>query len=137
MFSSRNHKGLFTRFFSALLGLIILFNLGINASHYDCEDHKHNQEESCSFANEFDACHRYIFHHEKSSSCDGSHKHFGTKSDECFACKYYKQRSDFTCFEHYSLAPLSVYKIQFVSTSFEDNSQDQSAYYLRGPPITA
>lgn len=137
MFFRKNTKAFFSRLFSTLLGLIILFNLGLSATHLNCEEHSHSEEQSCSLASEFDPCHRYIVHHEKSSSCDGSHKHFASKVDECFVCKYYKQRSDFTYFENFSFASIPEYKIHYVSASFEDKSSNHSFYYLRGPPITA
>ena len=133
---NKNIKALFCSIISALLSFIIVFNLSFNAFHIQTEEH-HHAEQTCSPDEENDACHRYLIHHEKSNSCNGEHEHFGAKTEDCFTCKYYKQRSDFSHFENYSSIQVTELKVNYPSIYFLNKIQNYTSYYLRGPPITA
>lgn len=132
----QNIRTLFCSTVSSLLSVIIVFNLGFNVFHIRSEEH-HHSEQTCSADEEFNACHRYLIHHEKSTGCDGEHEHFTKKTDYCFVCKYYKQRNEFSHFESYSAFYLPDHQINYRSVSFKNKIQNYSSYYLRGPPITA
>lgn len=131
----QNIKTFFCGTLSALLCFVIVFNLSFNAFHIHTEEH-HHTEQACSPDEENDACHRYLIHNEKSNSCNGEHEHFTQKSDECFACQYYKQRNDISHFENYSVILLSEHTLNYQTISFKNKIQNYSSYYLRGPPIT-
>lgn len=135
MIKTKNIKAFVCCALSTLLSFVIVFNLSFNAFHIQTEEH-HHAEQTCSPDEENDACHRYLIHHEKSNSCNGEHEHFTQKSDECFTCQYYKQRSEISYFENYSIIRLAEHTVNYQSISFKNKIQNYSSYYLRGPPIT-
>lgn len=114
--------------FSWALCLVIAFNLSSSLVH----SHDHSATEST--CNENDACHQFIFHHQKSENCNGSHKHIQEKQDECYSCKYLKQG-----YYHYSQI-VSINKIGFALIKKLNQNQlnflvtNLTHFYLRGPP---
>jgi hypothetical protein len=134
---NKNIRAVFCSAISALLGLVIVFNLSFNAFHIKTEEHHHASEQTCSPNEEIDACHRFLIHNEKSAGCNGGHEHLGTKADDCFSCKYYKQRNDFSHFENHSSIQLAEFKVSYTTICFLNKIQNYPSYYLRGPPITA
>lgn len=118
---------------SALLSFIIVFNLSFNAFHTQTEVH-HHAEQSCTADEEFDACHRFLIHHEKSSECNGQHKHFSEKTEDCFICTFFKNQHEIIQSKKH-LCPLvrtssleSLIKLSFFKSPY------LSFAFLRGPP---
>lgn len=117
-----------------LLCLAIVFNLSSTAFHTQL--HHHSNETVCSAELDNDACHLFEVHNIKSENCDGSHDHIDSKEEDCFACKYFTQRStDFiqsnnllkTIHQNYSLAfPITKACVYF---------NYSLTNYLRGPPV--
>jgi hypothetical protein len=87
-YTKKIHRSLVALFMSAVL----VFNF-VSVNFYEIQEHfvTHSEIE-CNEENEADACHRYTIHHEKSEGCDGSHQHINSKHEECFSCKYTKER---------------------------------------------
>lgn len=129
----QNIKTGFCSILSALLGVVIVFNLSFNAFHIQTEEH-HHSEKNCSVDEEFDACHRFLIHHEKSAGCDGSHQHLTNKADDCFACNFFKNQQQSietdpeVCF-------LSQSKDHLYSNKESGSGSTDIIYaFLRGPP---
>lgn len=117
------------------LNFVILFNLFAGSFHDINENHHHQNEQTCTPEFEKDACHRYLVHHEESAACNKEHKHLSSKSEECFVCKFYKERhnnsgfskSSFTFCNHASEICYSDFSVTESTSSYFYN-------YLRGPP---
>lgn len=121
--------------FSVILSLVIVFNISSNVFH----DHSHSDDEViCNESTEADACHQYLFHHKKSQECDGSHQHFSSEHEDCFACQYYQENS--TLKPEHTSAPSNYYIKQyssFVSLHHNYSFDILLCYSLRGPPEIA
>ncbi len=130
----QNIKAFFCSILSVLLGVVIVFNLSFNAFHIHSEEHHHSSEQTCSDAEESDACHRFLIHNEKSAGCDGSHQHLTNKADDCFACNFFKNQQQSietdpeVCF-------LSQSKDRLYSNKESGSGSTDIIYaFLRGPP---
>ena len=124
---------LFCSSVSALLGFVIVFNLSFNAFHLQTEEH-HHAEQNCSVDEEFDACHRFLIHHEKSAGCDGTHQHITKKADSCFACNFFKNQQETT----EPTNGLYFSQNNIINHFFNRESRIESSSliytFLRGPP---
>jgi len=118
-----------------LLNLAILLNLALNSFH-DLLEHQHSFEQVCNEEFEKDACHRYLVHHEKSSSCNKTHKHLTEKTDDCFVCKYFKQRTnEGYVTDHTFSFFLSYHEVQFSFPELNLKSDFFALSCVRGPPV--
>lgn len=118
-----------------LLNLAIVFNFSINSFH-EIEFHQHSSEQICNNEIEKDACHRYLVHHEESSACNKTHKHLSEKNDDCFVCKFFKERNNATPPSHEAISfVIYAYETQFPLTGIDFNTQSLSLSFLRGPPV--
>ncbi|MBP7809110.1 MAG: hypothetical protein KA163_07450 [Bacteroidia bacterium] len=130
---NKNIKAFFCSIVSALLCFIIVFNLSFNAFHIQTEKH-HHAEQNCSPDEENDACHRYLIHHEKSNSCNGEHEHFTQKSDECFACNYFKNQQPYFEVEKVTLASKPFSSFTYSSKQVTLKKSFSFTIFSRGPP---
>ena len=121
--------------FSLLLNFVIILNLSLNSFH-ELEFHDHSTEQVCNVEFEKDACHRYLVHHEESASCNKTHKHITSKSEDCFVCKYFKDKHPESVHSAYIQSFLTTctnFEFQNYQGSFI--SQSILCSYLRGPPV--
>jgi hypothetical protein len=116
------------------LCFVLAFNLFGNNLH-QCEAHPLNTETACTEETEKDACHRFIIHHEKSDACDGHHKHLSAKHDDCFACKYFKERQSSPVGETSRLAYSYVANVECPIIQDQVSAGSPELIYLRGPPL--
>ncbi len=131
----KNNIQWFKTGFVLLFNLVIVFNLSINSLH-DLGSHQHSSEEVCNQEFEKDACHRYLVHHEESTNCNKTHKHFSEKTEDCFVCKYFKQRQTDSFYDHSIDSFYSVFvNSEYHHYSFIFTSQNIDCLYLRGPPV--
>lgn len=114
-----------------VLCFVIVFNISSTFNH----SHPHTHALSESTCNEIDACHKFIFHHQKSESCNGSHKHVQEKQEECYSCKYLKQGYE-NFYTAFSLKTPAIFEANNVFY-YRDYQfiPDFTHFYLRGPPI--
>ncbi|MGZ3884917.1 MAG: hypothetical protein ACXVP0_13870 [Bacteroidia bacterium] len=117
-----------------LLACVIIVNLGA-ADIHELTGHLQVHEQACGGENEQDACHRYVYHHEQSQACNGSHEHITASVKECFSCTYFKERRHDAFFhreqsQQYCCATSVSYADKTLSIPF---SNPQYAC-LRGPP---
>ena|ERR1700741_3469591 len=126
---------LFRSITGLFLAFAIIFSLFFSGFHITASHHHHETESVCSSEFEKDACHRFLVHHEESASCNKTHKHISEKQEECFTCKFFKERHSGSSAEDHSIV------LFFHSASFHFPVQEvneQSTYfncvYLRGPP---
>jgi hypothetical protein len=133
-------KNKIKRFYSLLsvvLNFVIIFNL-VSGSFHELQEHKHSDEEICSPEFEKDACHRYLIHHEESTSCNKEHKHINEKTEDCFGCKYYKERQNDLNITNYQLLYVAVERsVIYTEPQCPVNSLSIFYTYLRGPPAYA
>lgn len=122
---------------AVILNLVVVFNLCSSALHDQFHIHQSN-EIACTETNEADACHQYVIHHKKSQQCDGSHKHFVLKHDDCFVCDYY-QENHFLEYKPYSTTATFTASVKFSFASINQNYSFDIllCYSLRGPPAIA
>lgn len=130
---NKNIKAFFCSIVSALLSFVIVFNLSFNAFHIQTEEH-HHAEQTCSPDEENDACHRYLIHHEKSNSCHGEHQHFTTKSDDCFACNYFKNQQPYFEVEEGTRSTKSFSHLTYSLKQIHFKTSFSFAIFSRGPP---
>lgn len=128
----KNIKPFLISTISFLLSLVILMNhAGFSIS--ELNEHVIGAG-TCSAENEKDACHRYVYHHEESRDCDGSHKHVSAAQAECFGCKYFKQHQE-TITEAFGFTvhtiALPFYHSDPVAPPLPD---PYFSFYQRGPP---
>lgn len=131
----KNNLKWFKLGFGLLLNLVIILNLSVNSFH-DLEFHDHSEEQVCNDEFEKDACHRYLVHHEESASCNKTHKHITSKAEDCFVCKYFKDRQVASVHSGYLETFITTYtnfEFQNYTSSFITQKVDCS--YLRGPPV--
>lgn len=129
-----------TRFYSlasVVLSFVIIFNL-VSGSFHELQEHSHSEEEICSPEFEKDACHRYLIHHEESTSCNKEHKHINEKTEDCFVCKYYKERqNDLNNTSEQLLYVIVERSVNYTESRSPINSLSIFYTYLRGPPAYA
>jgi hypothetical protein len=136
MFYNQKTYGSFYSTLALLLTAVLLFNV-FGSNLHECSKHSNvNAEVSCNDENELDACHRFLIHHEKSQACNGSHEHLNASHDECFVCKYVKERQN-------EAIPAESGMFAFVQTDITFNSSfsylselSVSAFQPRGPPLS-
>lgn len=128
-------RKLFSRAVSALLCIVLAFDLGVNLIHSQIEGSEHASEQTCSVETESDACHRYLVHHEKSHACNGDHDHFSKKHHDCFICHFFNNHKVF--FE--SCRSFAFISISSPDYYFFEESKSKSRIslitLLRGPPV--
>lgn len=129
----QNIKTLYSKLLPVLLCFIILSNLSFSVFHIESEEHLHINH-NCAPNEEVNACHRFLTHNEKSAECNGEHEHVTNKTDDCFICKYHKQRNEFFVFQECSLVHLRDYQLSYKSIVFTNKIQNYTSLYLRGPP---
>ena len=134
MILSKNIRAFYTVTITVMVNVCIVWNLSFGALHFYSPEHHHFISEPCSADKENDACHRFLVHHEKSNSCDGSHDHFNSKPEECFSCKYLKHRCDVINAETDSPVIYSNFSINYYRIYLNDDNQKHLGSYLRGPP---
>jgi hypothetical protein len=119
---------------SIVLIAAVIFNFLSNNSHQCSEHSTVSSEMSCNEDNELDACHRYLIHHEKSEACNGSHEHLNSSHDDCFVCKYVKERHHEPVTYENGVSLLVNENIEFAIT--QQRLSDNSVYFSepRGPP---
>ena len=125
----------FTRILMAnLLCLGIVFNITSTAFHAQLHHH-HETETLCSVELDNDACHLFEVNNIKSENCDGSHDHIKSKSEDCFACKYFSYRSlDFI--QNNSDTKITIQDKEASYQTLNDCVYFNYSFtnYLRGPP---
>jgi hypothetical protein len=122
---------------SVVLNFVIIFNL-VSGSFHELQEHKHADEEICSPEFEKDACHRYLIHHEESTSCNKEHKHINEKTEDCFVCKYHKERqNDLNNTSEQLLYLIVERSVNYTVSTSNVNSLSVFYTYLRGPPAYA
>lgn len=122
---------------SVVLSFVIIFNL-VSGSFHEWQEHKHADEEICNPEFEKDACHRYLIHHEESTSCNKEHKHINEKTEDCFVCKYYKERQSDLNITNDQLLYVAVERsVNYNESPSHIKSSSIFNTYLRGPPAYA
>lgn len=131
----RNSLKWFKLGFGLLLNLVLVLNLSLNCFH-DLEFHNHSEEQICNDEFEKDACHRYLVHHEESASCNKTHKHLASKTEDCFVCKYFKERTNELCEPNKVLSLfISAFNVQFSFSEPNLKSNFLHLSFVRGPPV--
>lgn len=131
----KNNYKWFKTGFCLVLNLVIILNLSLNSFH-DLEFHQHSEEQVCSDEFEKDACHRFLVHHEENASCDKTHKHVTSKAEECFFCKYFKERANEACESNNFLSLFtSAFEVQFAFSDPNLKSDFLLFSFVRGPPV--
>jgi len=133
--NSLNIKSLFSATLGVVLSFVIVFNLFTYSIH-EIKEHAIHSETLCNEEIEKDACHRFLVHHEESTSCDKTHRHIEEKEDVCFVCKYFKERKLDVTIESTSFTWLFFTECSYTKNSIVQIEKSLPSFaYLRGPPV--